>query len=227
MIHRSGAGLAVLGAFLMATAAAAAPSSGAALALEDVAHSLEDRTLVVSGWVRNAGRTPVSGLVIDASGFTPAGDLAAFGSDGIPWEIRPGGAERFGIFLPLGRSFVSAYTVSITGSRPRQDRPAAVSRGISPRFYRSLILSRVRVRASAESFALTLSASAEGLPVSAVEVSVQLLVDELKGGLPDFRVLTLEVPVDRPLRMRFAPLILRVVSVKVVDVVLTPDWTVH
>lgn len=84
----------------------------------------------------------------------------------------------------------------------------------------------MRVDVSAEAYSLTFTASAQGLPVAMVGVSVQLLVDELKGALPDFRVLTVEVPVDRPLRMRFAPLILKVVSVTVLDVVLAPSWTV-
>lgn len=207
-------------------AAASPPAPRATLALGEVTHSLEDSTLVISGWVRNAGGLPVSGLVIDASGFAPTGDLAAFGSDGIPWIMRPDAAEHFRIFLPLGKALVSTYTVSVTGSRPRQDRPATVTRAIFPRFYRPLILPRVRVNVSAEAYSLTFTASAEGLPVTAVEVSVQLLVDELRGALPDFRVLTVEVPVDRPMRMRFAPLILKVVSVSVVDVVLAPSWTV-
>lgn len=207
-------------------AAAAPPAPRATLALGEVTHSLDARTLVISGWVRNAGALPVSGLVIDASGFAPTGDLAAFGSDGVPWVMRPDAVEHFRIFLPLGKALVSTYTVSVTGSRPRQDRPAAITRAIFPRFYRPLILPRVRVNVSADAYSLTFTASAEGLPVTAVEVSVQLLVDELKGALPDFRVLTVEVPVDRPMRMRFAPLILKVVSVTVVDAVLAPSWTV-
>jgi len=206
--------------------AAPSPSPAAALALAEVTHSLEDRMLVISGWVHNAGRLAVSGLVIDATGLAPSGDLAAFGSDGIPWVIRPDGAEHFRIFLPLGKALVSTYTVSVTGSRPRQDRPATVTHAIFPRFYRPLILPRIRVNVSAEAHSLTFTASAEGFPVTAVEVSVHLLVDELKGALPDFRVLTVEVPVDRPMRMRFAPLIVKVVSVSVVDVVLAPSWTV-
>lgn len=209
----------------VAVSMAALPSPGASLALSEVTHALENQTLVIGGLVRNVGRVSVSRLVIDASGYAPTGDLAAFGSDGIPWEVRPEGAERFRIFLPLERTFVSNYTVGVTGSRPAQERPAALTGTISPRFYRPLILSRVRVNVSAETFALTLTASADGLPVAAVEVSVQLLVDELKGALPDFRVLTVEVPLDRPLRMRFAPLILKVVSVTVVDARLTPTWT--
>lgn len=124
-----------------ASAAPAPPSSPAAtLAVAEVTHSLEGRTLVITGWVRNAGRLPVSRLVIDASGFAPTGDLAAFGSDGIPWAIRPDGTEHFRIFLPLGKALVSTYTVSVTGSRPRQDRPASVTHAIFPRFYRPLSL---------------------------------------------------------------------------------------
>lgn len=208
------------------TAAASPAPPRATLVLGDITHSLQDRTLVISGWVRNTGGLPVSGLVIDASGFAPNGDLAGFSSDGVPWVMRPDTVEHFNIFLPLGKALVSTYTISVTASRPRQDRPAMVTRAIFPRFYRPLILPRVRVKVSAESYSLTFTASAEDLPVTAVEVSVQLLVDELKGALPDFRVLTVEVPVDRPMRMRFAPLILKVVSVNVLDAVLAPSWTV-
>src|SRR3972149_9852507 len=70
------------------------PAVGAVLELTDVTHALQERTLVISGWVRNASRLPVAGLVIDASGFAPVGDLAAFGSDGIPWSVPPGSAEH-------------------------------------------------------------------------------------------------------------------------------------
>lgn len=208
------------------SARAAQPSAPAAvLVLEEITHALSGRTLVISGVVRNAGRLPVSRLVIDASGFSPTGDLAAFGGDGVPWDIPPERGEHFRIFLPLGQTFVSTYTVAVTGSRPRQARATTVTRAIFPRFYRPLILPRVRVTVSAESYALTFTASAEGLPVSTVEVSVQLLVDELRATQPDLRVLAVEVPVDRPLRMRFAPLIVKVLSVTVVDVVLTSSWT--
>ncbi len=203
----------------------ASPPPAASLTLAEVSHTLQERTLVISGWVRNVGRLPVSGLVIDASGFAPTGDLAAFGSDGVPWTIRPEGAEHFRIFLPLGKAFVSTYIVAVTGSRPPQEGGASITRAIPPAFYRPLILPRVQVKVSAEPFALTFTASADRLPVTAVEVSVQLLVDEWRPNGPDLRVLTVEVPVDRALRMRFAPMIIRVVSVTVVDVVLAPSWT--
>src|SRR3989337_4439865 len=85
------------------------PAAGAVLELTEVTHALQERTLVISGWVRNAGRLPVAGLVIDASGFSPVGDLAAFGSDGIPRSMSPGSADHFQIFLPLSRTLVSSY----------------------------------------------------------------------------------------------------------------------
>ena len=199
------------------------PAAGAALELADVSHALQDRTLIVTGWVRNAGRLPVTGLVIDASGFAPSGDLAAFGSDGIPWAIRPNAAERFQIFLPLARVLVSNYTVTVSGSRPRQARVASLTRSIFPAFYRPLIVPRVRVDVSNEAFALTFTASADDLPVSAVLVTVNLLVQEKTGVV--LRVLTVEVPVGHPMRLRFAPLIVRVVSVSVTEVILTSTWS--
>ncbi len=198
------------------------PESGAVLELADVTPALQERTLVITGWVRNAGHLPVAGLVIDASGFAPTGDLAAFGSDGIPWAVKPGSAERFQIFLPLGRALVSNYAVTISASRPRQVRAATVTRSIFPAFYRPLILPRVQVDVDSEPTVLTFTASADGLPVAAVRVTVNLLVRERTEIV--LRVLTVEVPVGRPLRLRFAPLIVRVVSVTVADVILSPSW---
>lgn len=216
---------AALSAVLVLTAgtAASAPPAAAVLELVDVGHALRERTLLITGEVRNAGAQPAGGLVIDASGFAPTGDLAAFGSDGIPWTLPPGAAEPFQIFLPLGRSLVSRYTVTVSGSRPPQRRPAALTRSIHPAFYRPLILPRVRVDVDAEPTALTFTAAAEDLPVTAVRVTVNLLVRDKDG--VTLRALTVEVPVDRPLRLRFAPLIVRVVSVTVADVVLAPSWT--
>ncbi|MDQ7848738.1 MAG: hypothetical protein QN152_09475 [Armatimonadota bacterium] len=208
---------------VVAGAPAPAPSAAAVLELVDVGHALREQTLVITGGVRNTGALPAGGLVIDASGFAASGDLAAFGSDGIPWTLAPGAAEPFQIFLPLGRSLVSRYTVTVSGSRPRQARPAALSRTIPPAFYRSLILPRVGVDVDAEPTALTFTAAAKGLPVTAVRVTVTLLVRD-RDGLT-LRALNVEVPVDRPLRLRFAPLIVRVVSVTVADVVLTSTWT--
>lgn len=199
-----------------------AVESAARLELLDVAHALQERTLVISGAVHNAGRVAVARLVIDASGYAPTGDLAAFGSDGIPWVVRPGAAERFQIFMPLGAELVSAYTLTVSESRPSQFRRAVVSRMIFPTFYRALILPRVRVDVQREPTALTFTATAEGLPVVAVWVTVNILVQEHEVVL---RVLTVEVPVDRPLRLRYAPLILRVVSVSVTDVTLSRGWT--
>ncbi len=93
--------------------------------------------------------------------------------------------------------------------------------GVSP--MEALILPRVRVDVDAEPTALTFTAVAEGLPVTAVRVTVNLLVRDKEG--VTLRALTVEVPVARPLHLRFAPLIVRVVSVTVADVVLAHSWT--
>ncbi len=216
----------VLAAVLPAPGAFAAPPAppGVVLQLVGVDHALQDRTLIVTGWVRNTGVLPVSRLVIDASGYAPQGDLAAFGGDGIPWVIRPGGTERFQILLPLASALVSRYTVSVSDSRPQQTQPVSITRGIFPAFYRPLILPRVHVKVDAEPTALTFTVFVDDLPVEEVHVTVNFFVQEEKG--PVLTVLTVEVPVGRPLRVRFAPLIIQVVSVTVTDVILTPSWTV-
>src|SRR3970282_594446 len=136
------------------------------------------RTLVISGWVRNAGRLPGAGLVIDASGFAPVGDLAAFRSDRVHWAMRPASAHHFQICLPLRRPLVSSYTVTISASPPRQARASTVTRSIFPAFYRPLILPRVQVDVETGPNVLIFHASADGLPVAAVQVTVNLLVRE-------------------------------------------------
>lgn len=199
-----------------------AGNAGTALELAEVGHALQGRTLVVSGWVRNAGSGPVDRLVIDVTAFAPNGDLAGFGSDGIPWIIPPNGLERFQIFLPLGGALVRDYAVTIFASRPGPLRPAAVTRTVDPALYRSLLQSMVRVRADTEATSLVLRVGAEGLPVMGVRVKVILLLQDKDR--VDLRSIIVAVPVDRAVRLPFTPLIVRVVSVEVVDVTITPTW---
>jgi len=215
--------LLLVAAGLPTATAAPWPDGIAVLQLGDVDHALRERTIVISGIVRNAGRVPVRSLVIDAAGYSPIGDLAAFGADGIPWALLPGVAERFQIFLPLGSALASRYTVTVTGSQPAQTRPASVTRVIFPAFYRPLVLPRVHVKVELEPFALLFTAAVDDVPVTAVHVTVNVLVQEETNVA--FRVLTVEVPVGRPLRLRLAPLIVQVVAVTVTDVVFAPSWT--
>jgi len=203
-------------------AAAAGGNASGVLELVGVDHSLNGRTLVISGWVRNTGSVPVERLVIDVSAFGPNGELAGFGSDGIPWAILPDGLDHFRIYLPLGRALVRDYAVTISASRPGPLRPAVATRTIDPALYRSLLQSMVRVRADAEVTSLVLRVGAEGLPVMRVHVKVILLLQD--GDRADLRSIVVAVPVDRALRLAFAPFIVRVVSVEVVDVTLTPTW---
>jgi len=215
--------LLLVAAGLPAATAAPRPDGTAVLQLGDVDHALRERTLVISGIVRNDGRVPVRALVIDAAAYAPVGDLAAFGGDGIPWALLPGVAERFQIFLPLGSALASRYTVTVTGSQPAQARLASVTRVIFPAFYRPLVLPRVRVKVEREPFALLFTAAVDDVPVTALHVTVNVLVQ--KETHIAFRALTVEVPVGRPLRLHLAPLIVRVVCVTVTDVVFAPSWT--
>src|SRR5438552_14850913 len=82
-----------------------------------MSHALDGDTLVITGWVTNRGAGPVPGLVIDARGFSPAGDLIAFGSDGIPWAVPPGRAEHFSVLVPVLETLIRDYTVAVSVPR--------------------------------------------------------------------------------------------------------------
>ena len=63
------------------------------------------------------------GLIIDANGYGPGGELVASGTDGIPWQVQPGAIERFSMSLPLGPQLVREYVVQ--ASLPGLSRPLA------------------------------------------------------------------------------------------------------
>src|SRR3989454_11927621 len=101
--------------FFSQAARAAAPEP--VLALSDVGQAVAGDTLIITGWVTNRGVSPVSGLVIDARGFSPSGDLIAFGSDGIPWGILPGRAEHFSVFFFNDTATTEIYTLAVSVPR--------------------------------------------------------------------------------------------------------------
>lgn len=115
------ASLAVITLLLLSLRPAPVPGSPAGCATVEplgVAHALPDRQFTVTGTVRNAGPLAVSRLVIDVRGYGPQGDLAAFGSDGIPWTLAPGESAAFRAVLPLGWTLIRSYHLAVTGSRP-------------------------------------------------------------------------------------------------------------
>ena len=110
-------------------AALAGPAEPSA-ALIDVFHTLDGRTVTISGVLRNTGTQPLRAMVIDTSGYGPGGELVASGTDGIPWQIQPGAIERFSLSLPLGPQLVREYVVQVTV--PRLSRPLALATGGCP-----------------------------------------------------------------------------------------------
>lgn len=205
------------------TASTAAADSAPGLALTNVSHTLDGRALAITGWVENRGKTSVGRLVVDASGFMPSGDLTAFGSDGIPWEIAPGGAERFTIRLPIAGELVHDYVVQVSLAQFPIRPLAGVRRSVDLALYRPLLLSLVQVTGNVRPGLLILHSSVSRLPVKQVTTEVTLLLID-----PAFQILrtfTVNVPADGttviPLGSREAIL----VTVRVVDLLLRANWT--
>src|SRR3972149_4005194 len=71
----------------------------------------------------------------------------AAGSDGIPWKVRSGGIERFTIRLVVSERLIRDYVVTAAYAKPPYTAMASARRGGDFALYRSLILSRVQVRA--------------------------------------------------------------------------------
>lgn len=184
-------------------ALAAAPGTRAASPLRppilfsDVAHAIEGRTLTVTGLVRNLGQQPLSRLVIDATGFGPAGELVTAGSDGVPWAVGPGQSERFSIAMPIPRRLVREYVVQVAESTPPFTPISTVRRGVDVALYRPLILSMIRLRTHVQGGVLVLKADTEDLPVTHVTAQVTLLLSNvLTSVLTDqFEAVTLRVDV--------------------------------
>lgn len=204
----------------------ASPEPGAGLALTNVSHALDGRSLTISGWVENRGPVPAGGLVIDASGMSPGGDVTAFGSDGIPWLIRPGDAAPFTIRLPVDNQLVRAYSVHVALTRAPSRALASVRRTVDVELYRPLLLSGVRAQAEMRGRTLTVRADAQRLPVTLVTVEVRLLLTHLLGlPLEERRldVMVVDVPADGTTTVHLGtPALL--LGVRVVDVRLRVAW---
>ncbi len=157
-----------------------------------VSHAVDGRALVISGWVENRGSRAVSRLVVDATGFGASGDPAFFGSDGIPWDIVPGGAERFTIRLSLADQPVRDYLVQVAlVAQPR--RPlASARRNVDIALYRSLLLSIVRVTGDVRAGILQVRSDTGGWPVAQVTVEATVLLPRI-GRIARVETFTLDV----------------------------------
>jgi len=203
----------------------AEPSPGERIAIANLSHALEDRTLTITGWLENRGATPISQLVIDARGFGPSGDLVALGSDGIPWEVLPGGTERFTIALTVTPKLVRDYLVQVStrGSPSRQ--LAKQRQGVSTELYRPLLFSRVEVTAELNAGMLTIHTSAEGLPVNQVTVRATVLLHEFDPLLAHVFSVDLDVPADGTTVITLGTFPARLLSVRIVDLRLKTAWS--
>ncbi len=221
---------------------AAAKEPAPSVVLSGVSHAIENRTLVIAGLVENHGSAPVSRLVVDAMGFAPTGDLAAFGSDGIPWEIRPGSAERFSIALPIRTQLVRDYLVQVSSLDTPLRPLVGVRRGVDVALYRTLLLSLVRVEGDIRigrlpmrgnslpiisSRVLRVRSSTEGLPVAQVTVRATILFVDARDQHTEIVALDLDVPADgsTDIPLPFGISEPTLLTLRVVDVRLKTTWS--
>lgn len=199
------------------------PAGRATVELLGVAHALADRQFTVTGTVRNAGPLAVSGLVIDVWGYGPQGDLAAFGSDGIPWTLAPGESAAFRAVLPLGRTLIRSYRLAVTGSRPPLVDPPVLTRTVEAGLYTALALREVRVAAEVRPGTVTLRASVGDLPVARVRARLTVLLHD--GATLVIHTIPVALVVSEPLRVGFGGVVVRVLAVEVTGVDFEAAWS--
>jgi len=214
-------GVVVIGVFWphLPIVEAARPSS---IELSNVSHTLDGATLTVTGWVVNRGQAPLSRLVIDVHGFAPSGDLTAFGSDGIPWDIPPGGAERFSVSLAVPAPLIRDYTVTVSPARAWGRPLAGVRRRVDSTLYRTLVVSRVRLAADVQVGRLTLRTDVGGMPVAQITVEATLIIFNPHVNL--LQSLTVAMPPDATETFGIDGIRAALVSLRVVDLLLTTAW---
>jgi len=190
--------------------------------LSNVSHTLDGATLTVTGWVVNGGQAPLSRLVIDVHGFAPSGDLTAFGSDGIPWDIPPGGAERFSVSLVVPAPLIRDYTVTVSSARAWGRPLAGVRRRVDIALYHALVVSRVRLAAHVRPGRLTLRTDVGGMPVARITVEATLVLFNPLVNL--LQSLTVVMPPDATETFSIDGIRAALVSLRVVDLLLTTGW---
>ncbi|MDQ7829936.1 MAG: hypothetical protein QN195_01645 [Armatimonadota bacterium] len=208
---------------LLPSPAPAAPGARATVELLGVAHGLADRQFTVTGTVRNAGPLAVSRLVIDVWGYGPQGDLAAFGSDGIPWILAPGESEAFRAVLPLGRTLIRSYRLAVTDARPPLVDPPVLTRTVEAGLYTALALREVRVVTEVRPGTVTLRALPGDLPVARVRARLTVLVHD--GATLVIHTMPVPLVVGEVLRVGFAGPVVRVLAVEVTGVDFEAAWS--
>lgn len=193
-----------------------------AVELLNVGHTLDGAMLTVTGWVVNNGPSPLSRLVVDVHGFAPSGDLTAFGSDGIPWDIPPGGAEYFSVSLVIPAPLIRDYTVTVSSARAWRRPLAGVRRRVEGALYHALVLSRVRLAADVQPGRLTLRTDVGGMPVAQITVEATLVLFNPNVNL--LQSLTVVVPPDTAETFGIDGIRATLVSLRVVDLLLTTAW---
>lgn len=196
----------------------------ASLGLAELSHTLEGQMLIIHGVVRNLASGPLRAIVIDAYGYGPGGDLVASGSDGIPWAIPAGGAERFAIALPLGRQLVREYAVqvSLTG---QPGSIASLRRGVDVGLYREHLRSLIRVRGEILHSFLIARADAAGFPVSQVVVQAAVWVLDPRADRFELLTLNFEVEPDRTATVFLGTPHALLLSLRLVDLRLKVSWS--
>lgn len=205
-------------AALPARAADRAPQ----VVLAGVTHALDGSMLVITGWVHNRGAEPVARLVIDALGFSPAGDLTAFGSDGIPWEVQAGGVERFAVRLPVLPTLVRDYVVQASRAGAPVRPLAGIRRGVAVELYRPLLLTVVQVDGAVHAGMLTVRSRVAGLPI--LRVTAEAAVVAVQPKFNQLQHLTLDVPADGAVAVMVGGRDAFLVTLRLVDVLTKVSW---
>jgi hypothetical protein len=200
---------------------AAGPSTGPAWVLSGIFHSVDGNTLVIAGQVENRGPA-VTGLVIDASGFSVRGNEVASGSDGIPWTLTTGARERFSVRLPLGDTLIRYYEVRLALARPPFVPLAHNQRSVDLALYRPFILSLVQVRAELAGGWLIVRGRAGGMPVQQITTSITVLFAARKAYW--LQTVTVDVPADGATTVPIGFNAAAVATVRITDVLLKSNW---
>ncbi len=200
---------------------------GAAVALTNISHSIEGKTLIVSGWVENRGMHPAGGLVIDGTGFSPSGEPTAFGSDGIPWQIAPGQSEHFSVRLSIDGQLIREYAVQVAFVRALTRPLAGLRRSVEFGLYRSLLLSMTQVEGSIRAGILTVRSDVRRLPVTRVTAEATVLLTHLVGRHVEasrLETITLDVPADGSVTIGLGVNHAVLLALRVVDVQARVLW---
>lgn len=210
---------------VLAIPATAAGQASPTVGLTGVSHALEGRALVITGWVENRGPRPVGRLVIDATGFAASGTPAYFGSDGVPWEIAPGGTVSFAVRLPLQGDLVRDYLVQVAPAQTPQRPLASLRRSVDAAIYQPLLRSVVRLSGDISLDRLTIRSDARGWPIEQVTVEAVMLLPAARARPGRLQALTLDVPGNGAATIGLGTVGATLVNLRVLDVQTRSTWS--